>query len=113
MRFVKVFLLLGLFGLCVMFIDAAGEGIRKKIPISVFGSREEAAAFTAKVEIALKDKSVGFEEAKRLQQEYSAKVVPRYRLLFGGQIAAYGLVLLAATLLYLRSTPKRADKESA
>lgn len=32
MRFVKVFLLLGLFGFCVMFIDAAGEDIRKKIP---------------------------------------------------------------------------------
>ncbi|MDH0292347.1 hypothetical protein N7414_24765 [Pseudomonas sp. GD04087] len=109
----KVFLLLGLFGFCVMFIDAAGEEIRKKIPISVFGSREEAAAFATKVESALKDESVGFEEAKRLQLEYSERVVPRYRLLFWGQVAAYALVVLTAMLLYLRSTPKRANTESA
>lgn len=107
MRFVKVFLLLSLFGFCVMFIDAAGEDIRKKVPISVFGSKEAAAAFARKVETALKDESVGFEEAKRLQHQYSERVVPRYRLLFWGQIAAYALVLLTATLLYLRSTPKK------
>lgn len=107
MRFVKVFLLLGLFGFCVIFIDAAGEDIRKKIPISVFGSKEEAAAFATKVETALKDESVGFEEAKRLQLEYSERVVPRYRLLFWGQIAAYALLVLAAPLLYLRSTPRK------
>ncbi|TLP78679.1 hypothetical protein FEA48_05625 [Pseudomonas nitroreducens] len=113
MRFAKVFLLLGLFGFCLLLIDGVGEEIRKKIPVSVFGSREEAAAFKMKVETALKDESVGFEEAKRLQQEYSERVVPRYRLLFWGQIAAYALVLLAATLVYLRFTPKRATKELA
>lgn len=107
MRFVKVFLLLGLFSFCVMFIDSAGEDIRKKIPISVFGSKEEAVAFARKVETALKDESVGFEEAKRLQQEYSERADPRYRLLFWGQIAAYALLVLTATLLYLRSTPKK------
>lgn len=107
MRFVKVFLLLSLFGFCLMLIDGVGEEIRKKIPLSVFGSKEEAAAFTMKVETALKDESIGFEEAKRLQLEYSERVVPRYRLLFWGQIAAYVLVVLAATLLYLRSSPKK------
>lgn len=111
MRFVKVFLLLSLFCFCVMLIGAAGERIKKTIPLSVFNSKEEAAAFTTKLELALKDNSVGLDEAKRLNKEYSAKVVPRYRLLFWGQIAAYALSVLAATLLYLRYTPKRADKE--
>ncbi|MFV3368447.1 hypothetical protein ACNFH5_09720 [Pseudomonas sp. NY15435] len=113
MRFVKVFLLLSLLAFCITLIGGVGSVLSKQIPKSMFSSQEERVAFVAKLDAGLKNGGAAMEEAKRLNEEFSAKVVLRQRAVLWGQIFAYVLVVLTATLLYLRSTPNRANKEPA
>lgn len=107
MRFVKVFLLLSTLVFCTVLIGGVGGVLMKQFPRAVFSSDEERIAFVAKLDAGLKNGGAAMEEAKRLNEEFSAKVVLRQRAVLWGQIFAYTLVVLSATLLYLRSTPKR------
>ncbi|MCY1309004.1 hypothetical protein D9M70_590560 [compost metagenome] len=74
----------------------------------MFSSKEEMITFVNEQEARLKvGEGPAMEEASRLNKELSAKLVWRYRALLWGQILAYALVVLAASLLYIRFTPRR------
>jgi len=107
MRFVKVFLLLSTLVFCTVLIGGVGGVLMKQFPTAMFSSDEERVAFVAKLDAGLKNGGAAMEEAKRLNEEFSAKVVLRQRAVLWGQIFAYVLVVLTATLLYLRSTPRK------
>ena len=107
MRFVKVFLLLGLFGFCALSIDVMADKVGKWIPVSVFSSKEEAIAFAQKFDDGFRKGGAEWESAKQMNKEYLEKVGLRYRLFFWGQVVVYIIFLLFATMLYLRAAPKR------
>ncbi|WP_315810095.1 hypothetical protein [Pseudomonas sp. C9-3] len=106
MRFVKAFLLLSTLVFCAVLIGGVGGVLMKQFPRAVFSSDEERVAFVAKLDAGLKNGGAAMEEAKRLNDEFSAKVELRQRAVLWGQIFAYTLVVLTATLLYLRFTLK-------
>jgi uncharacterized membrane protein len=115
MRFVKVFLLLCLFGFCLLFIREFGEIARKRVPELVMPSATERAALVEKLRIASSPSSdlATFKEAARQSGEVLEKE-HRYKLiLIWAEQIAYLLCAVAGTLVYLRFTPKRAIKESA
>lgn len=108
MRFVKVFLLLGLLGLGIFGIDLVADGLRKQAPVIVIGGREEAAQFQSKMEAGLKSGGEAMEEAKSLNQDFRAKLSSMYTTIYIWQAIFSSLLLLAATMLYLRFSPKKA-----
>lgn len=111
MRFMKVFVLLALFGFCVLAISGASGALQKKAPIFAFGGFDEGAAAIAELQNAVRvirsdlpgdDPAVvkAFEDSKRIMSkiEPAAKAVR-----IGGYVAQLILVLLSASL-YIRFT---------
>lgn len=115
MRFLKVFLLLCLFGFCLLFIREFGEGMRKHIPELIMPSEAERAAFVEKLRVA-RDPATDdatYTETARLSGEYMQKAYRYTQILIWVEQIAYLLCAVVGTLVYLRFTPKRAAKEPA
>ncbi|NNN28304.1 MULTISPECIES: hypothetical protein [Pseudomonas] len=108
MRFLKVFLLLGLFGFGVVLISGVAEEVRREAPAIVFGSKAEAAKFQAKLSAAWNSGGEALEEAKRLSGDFRAKLSMMYTTIYIWQAIFSFLLLLAATMLYLRFSQKKA-----
>ncbi|AMR67255.1 hypothetical protein [Aquipseudomonas alcaligenes] len=115
MRFVKVFLLLALFGFCVLAISGAFGTLHKKAPIFAFGGIDEGAAAIAELQDAIRvirsdlpgdDPAVAkaFEDSKRIM----SKIEPAARAVRIGEYVTYLVFVFLTTLLYLRfSRPPR------
>ena len=104
MRFVKVFLLLCLFGFCLLFIREFGEGMRKRIPELAMPSEAERTAFVEKLRSAQDPASddATYQEGARLSGEYLKKAHRYTLIMIWVEQSAYLLVALAGTLVYLR-----------
>jgi len=107
MRFVKVFLLLGLFGSCLIFIDVGANQLRREAPVIVVGGRDEAVQFQAKLKAGSDSGGEAMEEAKRLNADFRASLSSMITTINIWQAIFSVLLLLAATALYLRFTPKK------
>lgn len=115
MRFVKVFLLLSLFGFCLLFIREFGEGMRKHLPEFVMPSKAERDAFAERLHAA-RDPATDeatYRETARLSGEYLKKAYWYKLVLIWVEQIAYLLCAVAGTLIYLRFAPQRVSKESA
>ena len=109
MRFVKVFLLLALFGFCVLAISGAFGALHKKAPIFAFGGIDEGAAAIAELQESVRvmrsdlpgdDPAVvkAFEDSKRIM----ARIEPAARAVRIGEYVAYLFLVLSSTFIYLR-----------
>lgn len=112
MRFVKVFLLLCLFGFCLLFIREFGEGLRKRLPEMMITSEVERAAFAEKLRIARDPRTdeATYMEIARQTGEYWQKAHLYIRISIWAEQIAYLLCAVAGTFVYLRFAPKRAKE---
>lgn len=107
MRFAKVFLSFGVIVFCVLLIGGASEAIRKHVAKSIYDSSPEFRAAVSRVSTVLKSGDPAEQkQAIEAYKPYREKVDQAYRVIFWGQVGAYLALMLAATLLYLRLTPK-------
>ncbi|KFB21718.1 hypothetical protein PGPR2_22830 [Pseudomonas aeruginosa PGPR2] len=110
MRFAKVFLSFGVIVFCVLLIGGTGEAIRKHVTKSIYDSSPEVRAAITRASTLLKSSDPA--EQKQAIEEYRPyreQSDQAYRVIFWGQVGAYLVLMLAATFLYLRFNPKRAE----
>lgn len=103
MRFLKVFLLLGLFGLGVIAVKETAAHYRKQALLLPFKSNEEARIMVRR----LRDGDLKVDEWRELSSDLERKMVPALKVVNRAELAGFLTLVLIATLAYLRMNPRR------